>query len=791
MKAGLFTLLSATILTIEAQIPTIEWEVNIGGDGWDECRSVFETTDGGFICGGFSESDVSGNKTAPSYGQYDFYAVKLDIFGNVEWEKSYGGDQREQMYRAEQTADGGYIMGGWSESEPSGNKTAPLYGERDCWVIKTDADGEIEWQTTVGGDVNDYIFTLHQLSDGGYIFGGFSDSNLSGTKTEPNLGLFDYYIFKLDADGNLVWQNTLGGPGDEKLHAIVETQDGGFICGGTSETDTSADKSAALIGLEDYWVLKLDAWGNIEWDRTYGGFDVEELFDIQQDTEGNYIIAGFTTSSMTGDVTEPIIGMQDGWAVKLDNSGDIVWENMIGGDMGDRLECAYVMNDGNYFMGSGSFSPISGDQIETSWDWDYWLKKLDQATGDILWQVNLGGYGIDLPRTIIQTNDGSFAACGESTSNEGEEKNTPNYGNYDYWIVKTTCEFPFLHYADADGDGFGNNDVSINTCTNYPGYVLNNTDCNDADAAAYPGATEVCNALDDNCNGDIDEGALAVFYADTDADGFGDADITITDCPAPVGYVDNAADCDDTDGDINPDATETCNGLDDNCNASIDEGVLITYYVDADGDSYGDPLITTEDCSVPAGYADNDTDCDDTNADVSPGDTEVCNDIDDNCNEETDEGVLVTFYEDADGDDFGNAENTTLGCTAPTGFVADDTDCDDTNSEIYPGAEETLNGLDDNCNEMIDEGLTDINEIDAANFSIFPNPVTNDLIIMPYLQNSAEKEIHISDVAGKVVKTYTGNDPMISLNVEELASGFYLVVINENNVLHLLKFVKE
>ncbi len=713
----------AFIAGANAQAPGIEWEFNIGGLGWDECRTIAETTDGGFICGGFSESGVSGNKLAPSNGQYDYYLVKLDIFGNLEWEKSYGGTLRDQMYRAEPTADGGYILGGWSESFTDGNKTAPNLGERDCWVIKTDADGNIVWQTTVGGDQDDYIFTLHQLTDGGYVFGGFSNSGISGNKTEANLGGFDFFVFKLDADGNLVWQNTIGGSGEDRLHAIVELDGGGFICGGTSES-TDFDHASPILGIEDYWVLKLDDGGNIVWERSYGGNDVDELFDMHEDNEGNFILAGFTSSDMSGDVTEPIIGMQDGWAVKLDTDGNIIWQNTIGGDMGDRLECAYVMSDGNYFMGSGSFSPVSGDQIEESWDWDYWLKKLDQETGEIIWQTNLGGYGVDLPRTIMQTSDNSFAICGESTSAEGLEKYTPNYGEYDFWIIKVACENPVMHYADADGDGYGDNAVSRNTCTDYPGYVLNNLDCNDLDPFVYAGADEICNDIDDNCDGNIDEGIIATYYLDVDGDGFGDPDISLIDCPAPFGYVDAAGDCDDANSSVNPGATEICNSIDDNCDSNIDEGVMNTYYADVDEDG------------------------------------------------------------------FGTALSTTLACTLPEGYSDANTDCDDSNGAIYPGATEILNGVDDNCNEAIDEGLVALNEIESNYFSIFPNPVQNELVLIKNIQSSEISRIQILNALGDKVMEINSAETKIAIQVSELSDGIYFIMVNENNLLHLQKFVK-
>ncbi|MFN4884976.1 MAG: gliding motility-associated C-terminal domain-containing protein, partial [Bacteroidota bacterium] len=197
----------------------------------------------------------------------------------------------------------------------------------------------------------------------------------------------------------------------------------------------------------------------------------------------------------------------------------------------------------------------------------------------------------------------------------------------------------------------------------------------------YPGATEQCNSIDDNCNTLIDDGVVFItYYADADGDGFGDAGSTTLACTAPEGYVTDNTDCDDASATVYPGATEICNTIDDNCNGQIDEGVLLTFYADADGDGFGDAGSTTLACTAPEGYVTDNTDCDDASATVYPGATEVCNGIDDNCNGQIDEGVLLTFYADADGDGFGDAGSTTLACTAPEGYVTDNTDCDDTDA---------------------------------------------------------------------------------------------------------------
>jgi putative metal-binding protein/galactose oxidase-like protein len=265
------------------------------------------------------------------------------------------------------------------------------------------------------------------------------------------------------------------------------------------------------------------------------------------------------------------------------------------------------------------------------------------------------------------------------------------------------------YYRDADADGYGDPAVTSQACAQPTGYVTNNTDCNDANPNVHPGATELCNGIDDNCNGQIDEGCGTgtTYYRDADSDSFGDPNVSLQSTTPPPGYVTNNTDCDDTKSGVHPGAIEVCNGIDDNCNGQIDEGVKTTFYLDADGDGYGTAATSTQACSAPAGYVSNNTDCDDAKAGVHPGATELCNGIDDNCNGQIDEGcnTTVTYYRDADGDGFGNPNVTIQATTQPPGYVTNNTDCDDTKASVHPGATEICNGIDDNCNGQIDEGV--------------------------------------------------------------------------------------
>ncbi|MBP7167831.1 MAG: HYR domain-containing protein, partial [Bacteroidia bacterium] len=260
------------------------------------------------------------------------------------------------------------------------------------------------------------------------------------------------------------------------------------------------------------------------------------------------------------------------------------------------------------------------------------------------------------------------------------------------------------YYVDGDNDGFGAG-AATSSCAPIAGSVLVDGDCDDNNAAVNPAATEVCNGIDDDCDGLTEEGLTFLnYYVDADNDGFG-AGAATSSCAPIAGSVLVDGDCDDNNAAVNPAATEVCNSIDDDCDGSTDEGVLLTFYADTDADTYGNAAVSTQACSAPVGYVADNTDCDDNNAAANPAATEICNSIDDDCDGSTDEGVLLTFYADADADTYGNAAVTTLACSAPVGFVADNTDCDDSNLAINPAATEVCgNSIDDNCDTNIDEG---------------------------------------------------------------------------------------
>ena len=350
---------------------------------------------------------------------------------------------------------------------------------------------------------------------------------------------------------------------------------------------------------------------------------------------------------------------------------------------------------------------------------------------------------------------------------------------------------PVNWYQDLDGDGYGNPSVSQSSCTQPNGYVLNNTDCNDNNSNVHPGATEVCNNVDDDCDGQTDESGTTTFYQDADGDSFGNPAVTQQACSAPQGYVANNTDCNDNNAAINPNtiwyldadndnyytgsgvtqctspgagykmsgltgggdcndnnsaihpgATEICNNTDDDCDGQTDEGAQpVTWYQDADGDGYGDPSVSQSSCSQPNGYVLNNTDCNDNNMSVHPGATEICNNVDDDCDGQVDEGAQSTnWYRDQDGDGYGDPSVSQSSCTQPNGYVLNNTDCNDTNMNVHPGATEICNNVDDDCDGQTDEGVTTTFYLDSDGDG-FGNPaVTQQACSAPqgYVSNSTD-----------------------------------------------------
>jgi hypothetical protein len=299
--------------------------------------------------------------------------------------------------------------------------------------------------------------------------------------------------------------------------------------------------------------------------------------------------------------------------------------------------------------------------------------------------------------------------------------------------VDNSIDFGQPYYPDEDKDGFGVTVAIAYFCEPQAGYVSEGGDCDDRNARAYPGATETCDTLDEDCDGIVDDNPIdgGVYYLDADGDEHGDAEASIRSCVKPGRYLDDATDCDDADGRVYPGADERCNEQDDDCDLEVDEKPVdgTTYFLDGDADGYGDADRALAACRAPENYVSNSLDCDDADDDYHPGVAEACDGVDNDCNGSVDDGEAPdgdVYFRDVDADGFGVASSTRLGCFAPAGYSAVSTDCDDGDASVNPDAAEVCNnGVDDNCNDSQDTcGLSGGVDLEDVASKIYPDPGT-------------------------------------------------------------------
>jgi len=261
------------------------------------------------------------------------------------------------------------------------------------------------------------------------------------------------------------------------------------------------------------------------------------------------------------------------------------------------------------------------------------------------------------------------------------------------------------YYIDGDGDGYGSE--AVEACEAPEGSADAPGDCDDGDPSIHPGADEVCNDIDDDCDLVIDEGLTHTYFLDNDGDGFGGTTDAVTACSPPEHHVDNSLDCDDTSSVISPDQFEICNGIDDDCDGRIDDGVSVMFYPDEDGDGFGVLEDGAPSCGDPDGHSTVPGDCDDSAADIHPLADEICNDLDDDCDGVVDDHPIsgtILYWMDGDGDGHG-AGAPSEACEIPDGHAGTGDDCDDTDDTRSPSMVEVCNEIDDDCDTMIDEGV--------------------------------------------------------------------------------------
>ena len=426
---------NSIVLEPETQIEfhgEVEWVKNFGGSGEETAQAIITTSDGGYAILGFSNSldgDIVGKTTAVN----DYWLLKLDQAGNLEWNKTYGGSKDDRGQSLAQTKDGGYILTGYAMSDDGDGSNNE--GFHDNWIVKLDALGSIEWEKSFGFSGHDHSYDIIQTQDGGFFFIGFLDITAARADGYDEKGQFltrhgvgEFWGTKIDAQGNIQWRKYFGGTNNDRAHAVVQSNDGGFVMAGFSESD-DFDISDTK-GSYDFWVVKISSTGDLEWERSFGGSGIEIAYDIAKTTDNGYVITGNTFSNDT-DVSKNN-GESDVWLIKLADNGNLLWEKTFGGTQFDAAQGVYTSRDGGFLI-AGNSKSSDMDADANMGENDLWLIKTDN-NGAIIWQQTFGGTDLDYGFDVIENTDKSVLVVGESASKDFP--NLQNKGMTDVVLLK-------------------------------------------------------------------------------------------------------------------------------------------------------------------------------------------------------------------------------------------------------------------------------------------------------------------------------------------------------------------
>ncbi|MCU7548170.1 hypothetical protein OCK74_03550 [Chitinophagaceae bacterium LB-8] len=403
------------------------WRNVYGGTESDEFTAAIPTPDKGYIAVGSTLSnngDVSAN-----HGKKDVWVVKVDAEGKKQWQKTYGGSADENGNAIIATPDGGYIIVGRTAS--SDGDVTSKHGGEDVWLVKIDANGNKVWQKTYGGSSYEQAFSIIAASDGGYLVAAVTastDGDVSGQHVTPGLtGAGDAWLFKIDDTGNLLWQKAYGGTNSEMAISVTKSADGGYVAIGYSNAYSADGDVMPTHGSLDFWAFKIDKSGSLQWQKAFGSTMVDFAWSIAATTDGSFIISGYTTSD-DGDVTG-LHGGKDAWIIKLNGSGNKVWQKTLGGSNDDVGHSVIPTPDGGCMV-AGSTASVNGSGQYVSGD--AWVTKLN-SNGGIEWQKPFGGTGLDVANSIVATGSGTYLVTGTTNSNDGDI--VGQHGKDDAWLI--------------------------------------------------------------------------------------------------------------------------------------------------------------------------------------------------------------------------------------------------------------------------------------------------------------------------------------------------------------------
>jgi hypothetical protein len=415
MKTPVSLLLLISFTLSNAQT---RWEKRYGGMFIDIAYGLDKCADGGFVLVGSSASsdgDITNHYgcSGSSGGCSDFWIVKTNASGLLQWQKSFGSWDNDTAKCVKQTSDGGYVIAGFSYFSGGGANVTNYKGGYDFWVLKINATGIIQWEKTFGGSFDDKASSIQQTSDGGYIVAGHTWSQ--DKDVSNNHGYSDFWVVKLTSSGSIEWTKTYGGASFEEASAIQQTTDGGYaIAGWTRSIDGDVNSANGNIG--NFWLIKTNSVGLIQWEKTYPVPSPGVCNSMKQTSDGGYILAGYRAN--------------DYYVVKVNSLGTLVWSKSFGGSGNDKCYSVEQTTDNGYLLAGSSENSTKGNVYLPILYRDVWIVKLN-SNGEQQWQKILGGSGTDIPYGVKQTNDGGYVVVGCTNSSP------PNTaGDLDYLLIK-------------------------------------------------------------------------------------------------------------------------------------------------------------------------------------------------------------------------------------------------------------------------------------------------------------------------------------------------------------------
>ena len=403
--------------------------LTFGGSKNESAESIAKTNDGGYVILGHAQS-MDGDILDKQNESFDFWVLKFDSENILQWSKTFGGTGDDRGRDIIQTTDGGFAIIGSSDS--SDEDLSENAGAQDYWVTKLDSSGNLSWQKSFGYSGSDNGFSVIQTNDNGYLITGVLDVSASGGEGNTRHANSrhaggDYWAIKLNSVGTLEWSKYFGGTFTDRPYEAIQTSSGYILVGSSDSNDVDITESK---GQYDFWVICISNTGALIWEKSYGGSGIDEARAITNSGDGNFIIVGDTRST-GGDISENK-GGADLWVIKINPSGELLWEKTFGGNSFDVGRSVYKTQD-NGFLISGSSRSSGGDLITNQGQNDAWILKID-SDANLQWQKAIGGTDIDFANDVVELNDGSVIAVGETSSNNGDI--ITNKGFTDVLIIK-------------------------------------------------------------------------------------------------------------------------------------------------------------------------------------------------------------------------------------------------------------------------------------------------------------------------------------------------------------------